>query len=460
MTINTAAVKGSRSRTWTVLISAALAVGSLGLVVPISAGAAAAKPSAPRAVRAIAGDGLVTVMWSKPANTGGAISKYVVTAHPSNKTCFTPQRVCVLAGLKNGASYSFTVSATNRAGTGPKSRASKKVRPKSLPASSSITEINNASFNQSDAIVSNGTDVWVANYTGGAYGNGSVSKINIATGLVTQIDDPSFNTPSGLAVNGTDVWVTNGSGGTSGNGSVSQINIATGLVTQIDDPSFSYPIGITLDGGYAWVLNAGNGTTNLGSVSQVNIAVGSVTSITDPSFNSPSSITSSGNYVWVANQYGGPGSGSVSKINIATGSITAISDLGIIHNPTDIATNGSAVWVTSAGEGLAISGSDSSTLPILSVINVNSNAVKPVNGPLPSNSGDAVAWDGTNAWVENNGYLYELNPANGKVLQCDTKGLNEPGGISADGINVWISHFTGGASGNGYVTKIAETPAS
>jgi len=63
-----------------------------------------------------------------------------------------------------------------------------------------------------------------------------------------------------------------------------------------------------------------------------------------------------------------------------------------------------------AGEGLVIPGSDSNTLPILSVINANSNVVKRINGPLPD-SGVAVTWDGANAWVDNYSYVYELNPA-------------------------------------------------
>lgn len=423
----------------------------------VSAEASTLKPSAPKAVQAIGGDGLATVTWSKPA-TGGKIAQYLITSHPSDKTCHTPQTVCVITGLTNGTTYSFTLTATNETGTGPASRSSNKVTPKSLPESTSVAEINNPSFDEPDAVVSNGVDLWVANDAGGLSGNGSVSEINIATGEVTEINDPSFDNPAALALSGDAVWVANGHGGFSGTGSVSEIDIATGAVTQINDPSFDYPDGVTVDGGFAWVANAGDGNTELGSVSKIDVVTDAVTKITDPSIDDPSSITSNGDYVWLANQFGsseGWGSGSVSRIDIMTGAVTKIV-ASSIHNPTGIATNGTKVWVTSDEEGLAIPGSNSQTLPVLSVIDTSGDAVSKVNGPL-ANSGVATTFDGSNAWIDNYSYVYEWSPSSGKYLQVDTTDLDEPWGIAADGTNVWVANYTGGTSGNGFITQIAET---
>jgi len=55
--------------------------------------------------------------------------KYVATSHPDNKTCMTAKTKCTISGLSNGASYTFTVVAKNRAGAGPSSKSSNKVTP-------------------------------------------------------------------------------------------------------------------------------------------------------------------------------------------------------------------------------------------------------------------------------------------------------------------------------------------
>jgi len=91
----------------------------------------AAPPGAPTAVTATPGDAQVTVSWTAPTNTGGAaITGYTVTASPGGQTCTTTGATsCIVAGLTNGTVYTFTVTATNSAGTGPGSTASNSVTP-------------------------------------------------------------------------------------------------------------------------------------------------------------------------------------------------------------------------------------------------------------------------------------------------------------------------------------------
>jgi hypothetical protein len=76
------------------------------------------------------------VSWSAPANGGAAITSYTVTPYV-NGTAQTPVTVSgsppatatAVMGLTNGASYTFTVSATNSVGTGPASTPSNAVTP-------------------------------------------------------------------------------------------------------------------------------------------------------------------------------------------------------------------------------------------------------------------------------------------------------------------------------------------
>jgi hypothetical protein len=92
---------------------------------------AARVPGAPGSVLAVAGNGLVDVSWKAPSTDGGAaLTGYKVKALPGGATCTTTKALtCTIAGLKNGTSYTFTVTATNSAGTGAASEPSVPVMP-------------------------------------------------------------------------------------------------------------------------------------------------------------------------------------------------------------------------------------------------------------------------------------------------------------------------------------------
>jgi hypothetical protein len=66
-----------------------------------------------------------SVAWTAPSTTGGAaITGYTVTATPGSFSCTTATTSCVVTGLAPGSTYSFSVTATNSAGTSAATTAS------------------------------------------------------------------------------------------------------------------------------------------------------------------------------------------------------------------------------------------------------------------------------------------------------------------------------------------------
>ncbi len=92
-------------------------------------------PLAPAAPTATAGVKQATLHWTAPAvNNGAAITGYVVTPYlagvaQTSVTYPTTATTRTLTGLQTGASYTFTVAATNSRGTGPSSSPSNPVKP-------------------------------------------------------------------------------------------------------------------------------------------------------------------------------------------------------------------------------------------------------------------------------------------------------------------------------------------
>ena len=85
---------------------------------------------APTIVTATAGDTQANVSFSAPASNGGvAITGYTVTSSPGGLTASGVSSPLTVTGLTNGLAYSFSVTATNSAGTGSVSSASNSVTP-------------------------------------------------------------------------------------------------------------------------------------------------------------------------------------------------------------------------------------------------------------------------------------------------------------------------------------------
>ncbi len=98
-------------------------------------------PLAPTGVSATAGSASANVTWTAPDAQGSPITAYTVTPFvgttaqvPVTVTGSPPATTALMAGLTDGTSYTFQVTATNAAGTGSASAASNAVTPADPPA--------------------------------------------------------------------------------------------------------------------------------------------------------------------------------------------------------------------------------------------------------------------------------------------------------------------------------------
>ncbi|MGA2432416.1 MAG: Ig-like domain-containing protein [Acidimicrobiales bacterium] len=204
-----------------------------------------------------------------------------------------------------------------------------------------------------------GTDVWVPNPgASGGTGGGTLSEINVATGVATTVSAATLQNIAGpfmVSTDGTHVWVAmDGTGGDSDclyNGTkVVELNASNAsYVRTITVPQGL--CGISSDGTDVWVSSAPgyNGTNDpTGSVTEINCATGTIVGSSITVGGVPDQLVSDGTDVWVTNR----GSGTVSEIGISTHSVINTFTLTNPNKagtsaPRNIADDGSHVWVTS-----------------------------------------------------------------------------------------------------------------
>jgi hypothetical protein len=73
-------------------------------------------PNAPTGLAGVVGNSRVDLTWTASPENGGGTNSYTVTSTPGSFTCTTTTTSCRIAGLTNGTTYTFTVTATNIAG--------------------------------------------------------------------------------------------------------------------------------------------------------------------------------------------------------------------------------------------------------------------------------------------------------------------------------------------------------
>jgi predicted phage tail protein len=128
--------------TYSFTVAAANAVGRGAASNSLSA-TPATVPGAPTLAGANAGSNSVALTWIAPLSNGGsAVTGYTATAFPGGATCTSTGTGCTVAGLTNGTTYSFTVTATNSVGSGPASNAvfATPTAPATVPGAPTLTD--------------------------------------------------------------------------------------------------------------------------------------------------------------------------------------------------------------------------------------------------------------------------------------------------------------------------------
>jgi hypothetical protein len=119
----------SNGTPYTFTVKATNLVGTSAASLPSAAVTPATLPNAPQNVTAARGNQSATVSWSAAVNNGSPITQYRVIPSAGTSSCITDTTSCVVTGLVNGASYTFTVIATNGVGSSSASAPSVAVTP-------------------------------------------------------------------------------------------------------------------------------------------------------------------------------------------------------------------------------------------------------------------------------------------------------------------------------------------
>jgi len=190
---------------------------------------------------------------------------------------------------------------------------------------------------------SDGTYVWVPNYT-----DGTVSRITIATSAVSTI--AVGTNPIACFSDTTYCWVSN-----FGSNNVTRITIATSATANI--AVGNAPVGIYSDASSVWVANSGSDT-----VSKIDIGTSAVTDTISVG-DTPWGLDGDGTFIFVANS--GSGSNTISKIL----NTTVLSTILVGTTPKWLYSDSSNVYVSNNGND-TVSKVDVATDQILSTISV------------------------------------------------------------------------------------------
>jgi RHS repeat-associated protein len=311
-------------------------------------GALAAAPGAPTGVTAIAGTASASVSWIAPASNGGSsITNYTVTASPGGSTTSTTGALAAtVSGLTSGTAYTFTVTATNHAGTGTASTASLpatpilvgRLYPAQVSGLSSVIQVAAGNYHML-ALRSDGT-VWAWGSNGsGQLGNGTTTSSGtpVQVSGLTGITSIAAGGNHSLAVksDGT-VWAWgNNASGQLGNGTTTssstpvQVTALSGVATVAGGQSHS--LAVTTSGAvWAWGYGADG---ELGDAATTNasapVAVSGLTSIVSIAAGGSHSLAvkSDGTlWAWGTNSSGqlGNASGVATSVPLQVGGIAAV----------------------------------------------------------------------------------------------------------------------------------------
>ncbi len=194
----------------------------------------AAPPAPPQSVVAGASNASASISFVPGPSGGAPVANYTVTAtdhtNPANggqqqSGVISPLTV---TGLANGDSYTFTVTATNSAGTSPPSAPSNAVTPKVVPAITSMSETEGPTAGGQNLTI---TGTGLTGTTSVHFGTATVSSYQVVTDTQITATTPAH---SAAAVN---VTVTGPSGTSPTNAASRYTYLAPPTVTAISPSS-------------------------------------------------------------------------------------------------------------------------------------------------------------------------------------------------------------------------------
>ena len=130
----------SNGTSYTFTVTASNQIGNSAASAPSNSVTPMTVPDPPIIGTAVAGNAAASISFTAPTNNGGnTISGYTATSSPGglNSSGCTASP-CSVTGLSNGTAYTFTVTATNAAGTSAASSASNSVTPATVPDAPTI----------------------------------------------------------------------------------------------------------------------------------------------------------------------------------------------------------------------------------------------------------------------------------------------------------------------------------
>ena len=370
-------------------------------------------PGAPGLVTATAGNAQASVAFTPPASNGGApINGYTVTSSPGGITRTGVSSPITVTGLANGTTYSFTVTATNSAGTGPASAPSNSVTPEANLSGTVSVVSGSGQTGMLGTPFAAPLVVLVEDGSGSPIANATVS-FNVITGFAT------LNPAS----------ATTGSDGTA---KIKATPTASGVITIWGTVS-----GIS--GAAVFVETGLSSTTSQLSVLPSALTFTAVQGGGNPL---PASIavsnTGTGNLPWTASASGSP---SWLTLSSASGGTPAVITAGINTTGLSAGSYQSTVTVTSGSQqqtvGVSLTVQPSTpaqfTLtPSALVVNASAGSTTPVSQSISvANAGSgALAWTATANSGAASGWLSIASAASGTAPATVAVQIN-PTGLAA-----------------------------
>lgn len=356
-----------------------------------------------------------------------------------------------------------------------------------LPGSSGSSDGigSSAQFNHPIGITTDGTNLYVVDSV-----NGTIRKINIASGVVTTLagtagisgaadgvgSSASFFAPEGITTDGTNLYVTD-----CGNGKIRKIVISTGTVTTLPTTLSANTTGIANVGSKLYVTYSSSYT-----IDEIDISTGLTSTFagsagvggfddgigTSATFNGPTGITTDGSYLYITDF------SMIRKIDISTKTVTTISGtnfLGSTDGSATIASFSGPLSITRSGANLYVADTGNNTVRKIAISDgtVSTVAGKATSYGLANGIGasarfdgpEGVTTDGTNLYVTDsrNNTIRKIVISTGEVStiagtagnggSADGTGSSasffRPIGITTDGTNLYVAD-----SGNETIRKI------